>query len=56
MEVIGGFTDDEVHSIMKYLDVDGDGGITKAEFTAQMEKANKVYDVYNTSESLKFSH
>ena len=40
----GGFTEKELYSIMKYMDIDGDGSIDKKEFLSQIKKSNKLYD------------
>ena len=41
-----GLSEKELHAIMQYLDIDGDGNIDKHEFLSQMNKCNKIYDAY----------
>ena len=43
---MGGFEEKELNSIMKYVDIDGDGNIDKEEFFSSMEKAFKIFYDY----------
>lgn len=48
------FKQKEAFCMMRYLDVDNNGYIDKAEFTRQLEKVDKYYDAYQRSQMLNF--